>query len=164
MAKAINKKKAKSAKVASVKKQIVKTLDTETTKAPLKAPGAVLLKPGIELECETCPVAAYCECVGHSPVTLETPASFMGFRVEAIEQLVCRCRVLEVLPHAARGEGWVSLVPESPRRVTIKQIISVLGVQYPYQQGDTPRLMQWGVNQANKTFIVSKELCDVNNP
>jgi hypothetical protein len=158
MAKAINKKKAKSTKVAATKKQVIKTLDTETTKAPLKAPGAVLLKPGLELECETCPVAAYCECVGHSPVTLIDPMGVGGFHRKPAE-VTCRCKVLAV----SRSGGRCELGPTN-RKVTIKQIVSIFSVKYPFPMGDAPTMMQWGVNQANTTFIVSKELCDDDNP
>jgi hypothetical protein len=157
MAKAVNKKKAKAVKIAATKKQIIKTLDTETTKAPLKAPGAVLFRLGIELECETCPVATYCECVGHSPVTLIDPMGVCGFHRKSAE-VTCRCKVLAV----SRSGGRCELATTN-RRVTIKQIVSIFSVKHPYPMGDAPTMMQWGVNQANSVFIVSKELCDTNN-
>jgi hypothetical protein len=158
VAKIINKKKAKAVKIAATKKQVIKTLDTETTKAPLKDPGAVLLKPGIELECETCPVVSYCECVGHSPVTLIDPVGFGSF-CRKPGKVTCGCKVLAV----SRSGGRCELGPTN-RKVTIKQIVSIFSVKYPFPVGDDPTMMQWGVNQANTTFIVSKELCDANNP
>jgi len=157
MPKAINKKKSKEIKVAATKKQIVETL-AETTKAPLKAPSAVLFKPGLQLDCETCGIAYFCEYVGHSPVTLVDPTGGGGFHRKPAES-ACRCEVLKVFRSAAWG-----LTAPVHERVTIKQIVSVLSVKHPFHMGDAPSMMQWGVNYANRTFIVSKELCDVDNP
>jgi len=157
MAKAINKKKAKAVKVAATKKQIVETL-AETTKAPLKAPSAVLFKPGLQLDCETCGIAYFCEYVGHSPVTLVDPTGGGGFRRKPSES-ACRCEVLKVSRTVTRG----TLSPAN-RQITIKQIVSVLSVKHTFHMGDAPSTMQWGVNHVNATFVVSKELCDADNP
>jgi len=165
MPKAINKKKAKAVKVAATKKQVVETL-AETTKAPLKAPlkapSAVLFKPGLQLDCETCGVGTYCECRGHSPVTLGTGMGWSG----NFAGLVCKCSVEKVsmitmarLRTNCQGE---SSHPTN-RRVTIKRIVSILTVPYPGDLIGSTVLMPWGVNYANTEFILDKELCDANN-
>ena len=167
MPKAINKKKAKAVKVAATKKQVVETL-AETTKAPLKAPlkapSAVLFKPGLQLDCETCGVGTYCECRGHSPVTLGTGMGWSG----NFAGLVCKCSVEKVsMITMARLRTNCQCESSHPsnRRVTIKRIVSILTVPYPGDLIGSTVLMPWGVNYANTEFVVSKELCDVvDNP
>jgi hypothetical protein len=156
MPKAINKKKAKAVKVAATKKQIVETL-AETTKAPLKAPSAVLFKPGLQLDCETCGVGTYCECRGHSPVTVGTGMGWSG----NFAGLVCKCSVEKV---SMITMAQCERLHPSNRRVTIKRIVSILTVPYPGDLMGSTVLMPWGVNYANTAFILSKELCDADNP
>jgi len=160
--KAINKKKAKAVKVAATKKQVVETL-AEITKAPLKAPSAVLFKPGLQLDCETCGIASYCECRGHSPVTVGIGMGWSG----KFAGLVCKCSVEKVsmitmarLRTNCQGESS----HPSNRRVTIKRIVSILTVPYSSDFIGSTVLTPWGVNHANTAFVVSKELCDADNP